>query len=67
MEHKADVENYMHSDEATFRSVFDAYSDLYNKACSNKDYALCQVLRLQISSYIAGEKLAIAIDNELNL
>lgn len=43
-------------------SVLDALAEIYLKACLDREYVLCDILRLEIRRCIGGEKLLIHLE-----
>lgn len=60
-----DKECYHTEDEVVFTAMLDAYASLYNQACTNKNYQLCDALRLDLANYIAGMPARIRIEQSL--
>lgn len=61
----ADQENYAQSDQAVLTALLETYTDLYNKACVEKNYALCHNLRMEISNIICGYPTRIKLEDKL--
>jgi len=60
----SDQENYSH-DEKIFSIMLETYTNLYDQAYKDKNYMLCQNLRLEISNLISGHAARIRLEDKL--
>jgi hypothetical protein len=51
----------------TDSEYINALQEIYNEACSKKNYKLCDILRLEIQKYLTGKHFLIRIESDLKL
>ena len=61
----ADQENYAQNDKVILTAMLETYTNLYNKACTEKNYALCHNLRMEISNILVGYPARIKLEDKL--